>query len=153
MGDLHQPLHVSGKLRGGNGASVKFHGKSQNLHQVWDSSFIHYRVQYDFGGNYLRYQNYLMNLTKPESLSFSPTIQQMLFETRKPCIFCPEEWASQINNLNCQLVWKGWSPDIEVSGKYYEDSIEALEALVVLSGTRMAGVLNFLFDRQFSSYY
>lgn len=41
VGDLHQPLHVgNGEDRGGNDVSVKWFGKSTNLHRVWDSDMI-----------------------------------------------------------------------------------------------------------------
>ena len=41
VGDLHQPLHA-GKCcdRGGNDVKVKWFGKDQNLHSVWDSSLV-----------------------------------------------------------------------------------------------------------------
>ncbi|HET6941239.1 MAG TPA: S1/P1 nuclease [Sphingomicrobium sp.] len=41
VGDLHQPLHA-GKCcdRGGNEVKVKWFGKDQNLHSVWDSSLV-----------------------------------------------------------------------------------------------------------------
>ncbi|THH07556.1 hypothetical protein EW145_g3298 [Phellinidium pouzarii] len=40
MGDLHQPLHLTGRDKGGNGAKVKFDGRITNLHSVWDSRLI-----------------------------------------------------------------------------------------------------------------
>lgn len=35
--DLHQPLHLSGRARGGNDWMVKFDGYRVNLHRVWDN--------------------------------------------------------------------------------------------------------------------
>ena len=40
VGDLHQPLHVSGTASGGNDISVVFDGKRAKLHGVWDKSMI-----------------------------------------------------------------------------------------------------------------
>lgn len=40
MGDLHQPLHLAGRDKGGNGAIFKFEGHTRNLHSVWDSGII-----------------------------------------------------------------------------------------------------------------
>jgi hypothetical protein len=40
VGDMHQPLHLTGRDRGGNGVKVSFDGRSTNLHSVWDSSLI-----------------------------------------------------------------------------------------------------------------
>ena len=43
LGDLHQPLHVSAKVRddqGGNKIKLKYFGRDSNLHKVWDSEII-----------------------------------------------------------------------------------------------------------------
>ncbi|EJU01173.1 phospholipase C/P1 nuclease [Dacryopinax primogenitus] len=40
LGDLHMPMHLSGRDRGGNGDHVKFEGRSTNLHTVWDTLLI-----------------------------------------------------------------------------------------------------------------
>ncbi|KAF9525760.1 S1/P1 nuclease [Crepidotus variabilis] len=42
IGDLHQPMHVTGRARGGNGIKVTFGGpnKESDLHQVWDNDIL-----------------------------------------------------------------------------------------------------------------
>lgn len=40
IGDLHQPLHLTGRDKGGNGAMFRFEGRARNLHSVWDSGII-----------------------------------------------------------------------------------------------------------------
>ncbi len=41
VGDMHCPMHAGRKSdRGGNGTKVKFFGKQQNLHSVWDSDIV-----------------------------------------------------------------------------------------------------------------
>lgn len=41
IGDLHQPLHVgNGTDRGGNDVKVKFFGRDNNLHRVWDNGML-----------------------------------------------------------------------------------------------------------------
>lgn len=37
VGDAHQPLHLTGRARGGNDVFVRFEGRSARLHSVWDS--------------------------------------------------------------------------------------------------------------------
>lgn len=37
VGDAHQPLHLTGRQRGGNDVHVRFEGKFARLHSVWDS--------------------------------------------------------------------------------------------------------------------
>ncbi|TFK20649.1 phospholipase C/P1 nuclease [Coprinopsis marcescibilis] len=38
VGDMHQPLHLTGRARGGNSIKVRFGNKQSNLHSVWDTS-------------------------------------------------------------------------------------------------------------------
>ncbi|TDL24454.1 phospholipase C/P1 nuclease [Rickenella mellea] len=40
VGDLHQPLHLTGRDRGGNSDKVRFDRRLTNLHTVWDSKLI-----------------------------------------------------------------------------------------------------------------
>ncbi|KAG6906437.1 hypothetical protein DXG01_013943 [Tephrocybe rancida] len=40
VGDMHMPLHLTGRDRGGNSNKVKFGGRTTNLHSVWDGLLI-----------------------------------------------------------------------------------------------------------------
>ncbi|WWC89367.1 uncharacterized protein L201_004290 [Kwoniella dendrophila CBS 6074] len=40
LGDVHQPLHLTGRDKGGNGAMFLFEGRHRNLHSVWDGGII-----------------------------------------------------------------------------------------------------------------
>ncbi|KAF9003394.1 S1/P1 nuclease [Cyathus striatus] len=40
LGDMHQPLHLTGRDRGGNGVAVAFDGRQTNLHSLWDGLLI-----------------------------------------------------------------------------------------------------------------
>ncbi|KAG8776018.1 hypothetical protein FRC15_000188 [Serendipita sp. 397] len=40
LGDLHQPLHLTARDRGGNDDKVHFHRRITNLHSVWDSRLL-----------------------------------------------------------------------------------------------------------------
>ncbi|CAL1708981.1 unnamed protein product [Somion occarium] len=40
IGDMHMPLHLTGRYRGGNGAKVTFDGRVTNLHSLWDGLLI-----------------------------------------------------------------------------------------------------------------
>ncbi|KDQ52794.1 hypothetical protein JAAARDRAFT_162321 [Jaapia argillacea MUCL 33604] len=44
LGDMHQPLHLTGLNRGGNGVKVTFDGIPTNLHSVWDDSLINQTI-------------------------------------------------------------------------------------------------------------
>ncbi|TFK49227.1 phospholipase C/P1 nuclease [Heliocybe sulcata] len=45
IGDMHMPLHLTGRERGGNGAKVTFDGRVTNLHSVWDNFLIAERIR------------------------------------------------------------------------------------------------------------
>lgn len=40
MGDVHQPLHICARDKGGNKASVLWGRAKSNLHKVWDGQLI-----------------------------------------------------------------------------------------------------------------
>ncbi|KAJ7282593.1 phospholipase C/P1 nuclease domain-containing protein [Mycena rebaudengoi] len=40
MGDMHMPLHLTGRDRGGNSVQVLFSGRQTNLHSLWDGLLI-----------------------------------------------------------------------------------------------------------------
>ncbi|KAJ3762951.1 S1/P1 nuclease [Lentinula raphanica] len=40
IGDLHMPLHLTGRDRGGNSVKVRFDGRQTNLHSAWDGLLI-----------------------------------------------------------------------------------------------------------------
>ncbi|KAL4078172.1 S1/P1 nuclease [Scleroderma yunnanense] len=45
LGDMHQPLHLTGRERGGNGVKVSFDERVTNLHSLWDSLLIAQRLR------------------------------------------------------------------------------------------------------------
>lgn len=44
VGDMHQPLHLVGRARGGNDILVRYHGHLTSLHSLWDSVLINQRI-------------------------------------------------------------------------------------------------------------
>ncbi|PPQ89259.1 hypothetical protein CVT25_001343 [Psilocybe cyanescens] len=40
VGDMHQPLHLTGRDRGGNSVKVRFGTRQTNLHSLWDGFLI-----------------------------------------------------------------------------------------------------------------
>ncbi|KAI8924932.1 phospholipase C/P1 nuclease domain-containing protein [Entophlyctis helioformis] len=61
LGDLHQPLHATGRDRGGNDAKVSFNGRQTSLHAVWDTSMFEKRIRNNFGGNKETFAKFLVN--------------------------------------------------------------------------------------------
>ncbi|CAE6535181.1 unnamed protein product [Rhizoctonia solani] len=62
LGDIHQPLHLTGRDRGGNYVPVLFNGKNTSLHLSWDDLLILERI------------NFLTNYTNPLPTSPDPAI-------------------------------------------------------------------------------
>jgi hypothetical protein len=41
VGDVHQPLHAGfAEDRGGNSVDVRFNGRKENLHSLWDTALV-----------------------------------------------------------------------------------------------------------------
>jgi S1/P1 Nuclease len=41
VGDIHQPLHAGfADDRGGNSVDVRFNGRKENLHSLWDTALV-----------------------------------------------------------------------------------------------------------------
>jgi S1/P1 Nuclease len=41
VGDIHQPLHAGfAEDRGGNSVDVRFNGRKENLHSLWDTAMV-----------------------------------------------------------------------------------------------------------------
>ncbi|CAG8471679.1 18831_t:CDS:2 [Rhizophagus irregularis] len=99
-------------------------------------------------------------LLKPNSILFEDNNKQTHFEVnsrrekekyslnkKQTSVSCPEFWAVPLNRLNCQIVWKDYIPDTELSeGIYYEriKRTRIVEKLLAITGIRIAAVLNSL---------
>ncbi|KAJ1299878.1 hypothetical protein OPQ81_002672 [Rhizoctonia solani] len=62
LGDIHQPLHMTGRDVGGNYVPVLFNGKNTSLHYAWDDLLILERI------------SLLNNYTNPLPTSPDPTV-------------------------------------------------------------------------------
>jgi len=101
IGDLHQPLHVSGRDLGGNSFNVYFYGQQTNLHKVWDTLIVQRRTSQD-GGQYYQFLTELILLTK--TVWANQTDSWLKCQSSSQ-FSCPEEWAEEAVTENCGLVW------------------------------------------------
>lgn len=188
VGDLHQPLHVSGRLRGGNGANIRFFGAKTNLHSLWDGKLLDKRMNDDFDRSQQRYFEYLkdqyettfkadardwtkckredalenksgesdaISLSKLPFLLVQPLFNllsiannkqdridaQHLTSDANPKL-CFNKWATEVNRLNCGVVWNGWEENVNLGQDYYERAIEVVEMEIIKGGVRLAWLLN-----------
>jgi hypothetical protein len=129
--DLHQPLHLTGKKRGGNSQIIDIGDKSYNFHSFWDS------VLYDLfieSHNLKTFQNqidFFHDIIKKSGDVECPTeIDMELFV----------KWGNEISRLNCELLWNYNDVD------YIHKSTELLVKLVQKSVTRSVCVLQVLYN-------
>ncbi|EIN09002.1 phospholipase C/P1 nuclease [Punctularia strigosozonata HHB-11173 SS5] len=79
VGDMHMPLHLTGRDRGGNSDKVLFDGRLSNLHSVWDGLLIAKALR-TIPGNYTR------PLPSPQieaalrGTIYDPYIRRVMFE-------------------------------------------------------------------------
>lgn len=129
VGDLHQPLHASGRQKGGNAARVVYtrrpipnessstNGKKKtnvhtNLHHLWDDLLIETRVDADFASNVSAFVAYMKETyvaqhgsvprALPENAKNAKTANKT--ERRDDVV----RWAQQSNAANCVYVWPAY---------------------------------------------
>ncbi|KAL1915255.1 uncharacterized protein VTP21DRAFT_7531 [Calcarisporiella thermophila] len=176
MGDSHQPLHICGKLKGGNDAPATFEGSKTNLHSVWDSGIIKkldQEIETSLSDHVLnlidtRWKNEAQSWPSCSSSSTrSATPARNKTERRKsrrlsrrddhkssqnsdgesaseaPSV-CPDQWSRPVGQLNCDLVWKYYSENEDLSEEYYKRVRDGLvvENSIARAGVRLASVIN-----------
>ncbi|KAG0252032.1 hypothetical protein BG011_007255 [Mortierella polycephala] len=164
MGDVHQPLHISGKLRGGNGAAAKWGRAKTNLHRVWDGQLILKDIKDRFDNNPKAYLDDMIDMTRgywqPEAANWTycdpaknAADNPWSEHTKAITTLCPMEWAKEMNKLDCSIVWKDYDPLRDYSADYFEDATGPahgylVQKLIAMSGIRMAAILNQIYDPQ-----
>ncbi|KAG0336085.1 hypothetical protein BG000_006935 [Podila horticola] len=161
MGDVHQPLHICGKDRGGGLAPVQWRRAHSNLHKVWDSQLIMKDIKDRFDNDPKAYLDNIVDMTsgiwqlEASNWTFcDPDKNQEAHpweSTKLTTSLCPIEWARDMNQLNCQFVWKDYDKDRDYSQDYFEtmtgkDNGFMVQKLIAMSGVRMAAILNQIYD-------
>ncbi|KAG0266039.1 hypothetical protein BG011_003477 [Mortierella polycephala] len=162
MGDIHQPLHDSTRDRGGNDAPILWRRAKKNLHSMWDTLIIVKDVKDRFDDNPQAYLDDTVKLAKTHWKSEAKTwsvcdagqndIKNPWSETTSHIkALCPIQWANVTNALDCEYVWKDYSPTRDYSTDYFDNVTGAssdflVQKLLAISGVRMAAVLNEIYD-------
>ncbi|KAF9940958.1 hypothetical protein BGZ67_006196 [Mortierella alpina] len=145
MGDVHQPLHICGKDKGGKEALVRWgQDNNSNLHEVWDGKLILKDVKDRFDNDPKAYLDDIVDMTSGRwQLEASNWT------------YCDPQWARDMNKLNCQYVWKDYDPHRrprrDYSKHYFETMTGAgsefmVQKLIAMGGVRMATILNQIYD-------
>ncbi|KAJ5111194.1 hypothetical protein N7532_001729 [Penicillium argentinense] len=157
VSDLHQPLHVEAKCRGGNDLHVCFDNRcpeTKNLHSVWDTDIPH-KI------NGLKDKPKHNDEKKPalkwaeklfQSHGLRP-LQAECTDTKRP-LKCPMIWGTETNRLNCDFVFKNgieWLKNNDLGGEYYDEAAPIVQAQILKAGIRLAVWLNALATDRASS--
>ena len=163
IGDLHQPLHAGfSSDSGGNLVRVRFNGgNTSNLHSLWDSGMIDYRVRTEFNRNYGQWTAHLNQLIdttyakevpqwltcNSSAISHSSSAPTSLLEQYVPC---SEQWVQESSTQCCATVYLDDQMEPMNTSRvynlsvslYYDRNIDLIEKRIAMAGVRMAYVLN-----------
>jgi len=126
VADIHQPLHLGNRSdRGGNGITVRVHGKPTNLHALWDHGLILKK-----GKTLAEYARRLpCNVTPGDR--FSPA--------RLPV----DAWANGSRALALQYAYPvEFSQGRELTPRYIRSGQKIVERQLCRAGIRLAVLLN-----------
>ncbi|KAI8816769.1 S1/P1 nuclease [Fimicolochytrium jonesii] len=159
IGDVHQPLHVSSRGRGGTTETVRFNGRSgMSFHEVWDYGLLELREK-RLNHSRTSYADYLLSTYPSMPATCDPFLESQYFA-------CPALWATESAALVCKLVYPALPHhersdfvhldaaeraadkngeilrEDDLAGAYFDAVIVQAEERVVHAGRRMAQVLN-----------
>ncbi|KAJ3375754.1 hypothetical protein GGF31_002958 [Allomyces arbusculus] len=171
--DIHQPLHLAGRDRGGNSKIVAFGERMSNLHIVWDQMMIEKHMREDHDGSEITLAEDLIEQLATEwradisswvhcplampgagkgvPHAFSAQVDSTRVDGSKApdaadgpgamgVVLCPEHWAKQSDQLNCQTVWQNLEGDL--SGEYYETNLPVARKAIAMAAVRLAALLD-----------
>lgn len=126
VGDIHQPMHCGrAEDKGGNDIKIKWFGRPNNLHSLWDSELIDYQQL-----SYTEYANAIDHADKQQIAQWqNQDLTTWIFESYKISESLYEE-AERDSNF---------------SYKYNFDHYATLNQQLLKGGVRLAALLNQLF--------
>jgi len=131
VGDVHQPLHVTGADgRGGTRIYVLFFGRRETLHQVWDSGLIEHQL----GRRRAR------NWARALASSISAAQRERWAEQRDP-----RAWADESLALARRDTF-ATRDGARLADDYFERELPVVAERLERAGVRLAALLNAIFD-------
>lgn len=133
VGDMHQPLHMGHATDlGGNRVKVRFFGRDNNLHAVWDGSIVE-------SGHKWSYTEWVDQLDR-----VSPS------ETDAIVAGSIDDWAKQSLAMASDVYGK-MPAGTNISYDEVAEWTPAIEQQLLNGGLRLAHILNLLFDKEYAS--
>ncbi|KAJ7162185.1 phospholipase C/P1 nuclease [Mycena filopes] len=127
LGDMHMPLHLTGRDRGGNSIPVFFGARKTNLHSLWDGLLIAKALrsvppqysqplpypQIEWALRGAIYDSYIRMIMWEGVLGeWEAQIPDWLTcpaprvrTDTDDALICPHHWAAPVHALNCELVY------------------------------------------------
>jgi hypothetical protein len=137
VGDIHQPLHTGFTSDlGGNKVRGRFMNMSnQNLHTLWDSGLIDYRIKKDFFSDQNLYYEYIHQLMMNQSQTSNDNdIEQWIKENLE--FVCQEIYFDEKNEtMNSSMRF-------DLDEMYYRRSYPIIEQRLAQGGRRLGALLN-----------
>ncbi|OJD33978.1 s1 p1 nuclease [Diplodia corticola] len=146
LGDIHQPLHDEALEVGGNGIDVTYDGESTNLHHIWDSNMPEQLI----GG-------YALSDAESWATTLTTAIKSGAYASEAAGWLDGMDvddaqasalvWAQDTNKYVCSVVLPDGVSAVEsgdLSGTYYDDSIDTIKLQVAKAGYRLAAWLDLI---------
>jgi hypothetical protein len=124
VGDIHQPLHAGfAEDRGGNSVDVRFNGRKENLHSLWDTAL----VEFEEGTPAAIAARIQAEVTSEDLQQWQQGI--------------PAEWALESLAILRTLVYRlpAWG---EIDATYIEAARAVIRTRIAQAGIRLAWLLN-----------
>lgn len=128
VGDMHQPMHISrAEDKGGNTIQLNYDGKGTNLHSLWDSGMLQHQG--------LSFEQI--------AEKFKPSPKQIKQWQTSSQI----EWAWESYQISSRLYAEVDSMNTRsIDNSYYDKHIGVVNQRVEQAGTRLAAILNEIFN-------
>ncbi|KAH6569322.1 hypothetical protein BASA61_005709 [Batrachochytrium salamandrivorans] len=152
IGDLTQPLHVSGHENGGHSVQVRYGRATVSLHSVIDDNIPWGRIKANFGGNPDRYANYLVGRIKQDrqqNLEARWLSRHSVFDVNEwGNSMAAMEWAVESNALSCAIIWPAYyaDPTQDFSAGFYREMLWLVDEQLAKAGFRIAFWINKVAD-------
>ncbi|KAI9595610.1 S1/P1 nuclease [Syncephalis fuscata] len=147
LGDIAQPLHITGVALGGNKTPCKWGNNNTNLHLVWDMMLVDKTIN----NNFNNYTWSMANEINSGKYSGKKAEWMSCFK-QKPIDLnaCVIEWVNESNQFNCNTLFPMFYKAVEsgnsdLSTKYYDDNKEYINTFVARGAVRAASYLNAVF--------
>ncbi|KAI8055073.1 S1/P1 nuclease [Syncephalis plumigaleata] len=141
LGDLGQPLHASGKDRGGNDDKCTWGTETTNLHAVWDYQIINKSINDDFNGYVALLEKDIKGKYANQKESWLSCFQQSDLNS------CAIKWIDEAQKFNCDYIFPQYaaaqkSGNLNLNQAYYQDNAERVNMFIARSAVRTAKYLN-----------